>query len=99
MLASINAAAAELSSQRWRSLAVSLMVIGYPLGGCLAAWWSAIAVQGGTWHSVFIFGGWSLLPSSPIVWLLLPESVAFLDRRASRAHLRCHQPDPDPLWP
>ena len=35
MLASISAAAAELSSQRWRSLAMSLMVIGYPLGGVI----------------------------------------------------------------
>ena len=35
MLASINAAAAELSNQRWRSLAVSLMVIGYPVGGVI----------------------------------------------------------------
>src|SRR5205823_1529806 len=35
MLASINAAAAELSSQRWRSVAVSLMVIGYPVGGVI----------------------------------------------------------------
>ncbi len=33
MLAAINATAAECSSQRWRSLAMALMVIGYPLGG------------------------------------------------------------------
>jgi len=36
-LPSINAAAAELSSQRCRSLAVSPMLIGYPIGGVIAA--------------------------------------------------------------
>src|SRR2546421_601203 len=34
-LASINAAAAELSNRRWRNFALALMVIGYPLGGSL----------------------------------------------------------------
>ena len=33
MLAAINAAAAEFSNQRWRNLAMSFMVIGYPVGG------------------------------------------------------------------
>ena len=58
MLASINAAAAELSSQRWRSLAVSLMVIGYPVGGVIGGTIVQRLLAGGTWHDVFIFGGW-----------------------------------------
>jgi benzoate transport len=81
MLASINAAAAELSSQRWRSLAVSLMVIGYPVGGVVGGTIVQSLLAGGTWHSVFIFGGWATVAFIPIVWLLLPESVAFLDRQ------------------
>ena len=81
MLASINAAAAELSSQRWRSLAVSLMVIGYPVGGVVGGTIVQSLLAGGTWHSVFIFGGWVTAAFIPIVWLLLPESVAFLDRQ------------------
>jgi benzoate transport len=81
MLASINAAAAELSSERRRSLAVSLMVIGYPLGGVLGGMIVQRLLSGGTWHDVFIFGGWVTAAFIPIVWFLLPESVAFLDRR------------------
>ena len=81
MLASINAAAAELSSQRWRSLAVSLMVIGYPLGGVIGGTIVQRLLGGGTWHAVFIFGGWVTAAFIPIVWFLLPESVDFLDRR------------------
>jgi MFS transporter, AAHS family, vanillate permease len=81
MLASINAAAAELSSQRWRSLAVALMVIGYPLGGVFGGMVVQKLLAGGTWHDVFLFGGWVTAAFIPIVWFLLPESVAFLDRR------------------
>lgn len=81
MLASINAAAAELSNQRWRSLAVSLMVIGYPVGGVIGGTIVQRLLGGGTWHDVFIFGGWVTAVFIPIVWFLLPESVAFLDRQ------------------
>ena len=81
MLASINAAAAELSSQHWRSLAVSLMVIGYPVGGVIGGTIVQRLLAGGTWHAVFIFGGCVTAAFIPIVWFLLPESVAFLDRR------------------
>jgi MFS family permease len=81
MLASINAAAAELSSQRWRSLAVSLMVIGYPVGGVIGGTVVQRLLGGGTWHDVFIFGGWITAAFIPLVWFLLPESVDFLDRR------------------
>jgi benzoate transport len=81
MLASINAAAAEFSSQRWRSLAVSLMVIGYPVGGIIGGTVVQRLLAGGTWHDVFVFGGSVTAAFIPIVWFLLPESVAFLDRQ------------------
>jgi benzoate transport len=81
MLASINAAAAELSSQRWRSLAVSLMVIGYPVGGVIGGTVVQRLLGGGTWHDVFIFGGGVTAAFIPLLWFLLPESVAFLDRQ------------------
>ena len=81
MLAAINAAVAELSSQRWRNLAVSLMVIGYPVGGVIGGTIVQRLLGGGTWHEVFIFGGWVTAGFIPLVWLLLPESVEFLDRQ------------------
>jgi benzoate transport len=81
MLASINAAVAELSSQRWRSLAVSLMVVGYPLGGVIGGTVVQRLLGGGTWHDVFIFGGSVTAAFILIVWFLLPESVDFLDRQ------------------
>jgi benzoate transport len=81
MLAAINAAAAEVSSQRWRSLAMALMVIGYPVGGVTGGLVVQELLAGGTWHDVFTFGAWATAAFIPIVWYLLPESVAYLDRR------------------
>jgi benzoate transport len=81
MLASINAAVAELSSQRWRSVAVALMVVGYPVGGVTGGIIVQKLLGSGTWHDVFIFGGAITAVFIPIVWFLLPESVDFLDRQ------------------
>ena len=81
MLAAISAATAECSNLRWRSVAMALMVIGYPLGGVIGG----LAVQNllvtGTWHDIFIWGAWCTAAFIPIVWFLLPESVSFLVRQ------------------
>lgn len=80
-LASINAVAAEISNRRWRNFALGLMVIGYPLGGVIGGLFVQKLLASGSWHAVFIAGGWATAAFLPIVWLLVPESVAFLDRR------------------
>ncbi len=81
LLAAINAAAAEFSSARHRSFAMSLMVIGYPIGGVLGG----LAVQhllvAGDWRDVFLFGAWATATFIPLVWFLVPETPAFLDRQ------------------
>ena len=81
VLPSINAASAEFSNRQRRSLAMALMVIGYPLGGILGGLLVQRLLTIGTWHSVFAFGAWATAVFIPIVWFLVPESVAFLDRR------------------
>jgi MFS family permease len=80
-LAAINAMAAEFSNRRWRTFAMALMVIGYPLGGVIGGLFVQRLLAGGSWHTVFTAGGWATTACLPLVWLLLPESVAFLDRR------------------
>ena len=82
-LAAINATAAEFSSRRWRNLAMALMVIGYPLGGVIGGVFVQKLLASATWHAVFVCGGWATAAFLPIVWGLVPESVAFLDRRAA----------------
>jgi benzoate transport len=70
--------AAELSPQRYRSFAVTLVQGGYPLGatitGLLATW---MMPQWG-WQSLFVLGGALTVASLPLVYLLLPESPEFL---------------------
>jgi len=80
-LATINATAAEFSSLRWRNFAMSLMVIGYPVGGVLGGLVVQRLLVHATWHDIFGFGAMATALFVPIVWLLVPESVAFLDRR------------------
>jgi benzoate transport len=80
MLAAINAAAAEVSNSRWRSLAMALMVIGYPLGGVLGGIIVKHLLASGTWRDVFTAGAAATALFIPIVWWLVPESVAFLER-------------------
>ena len=86
MLPAINAVASELANNRWRNLAMSLMVIGYPLGGALGG----LAVQrlyasGGTWRTVFEAGALLTVIFVPIVALLLVEPPAWLDKRKGLA--------------
>jgi MFS family permease len=81
MLASINALAAELSSRRWRSVAMALMVIGYPVGGVLGGLAVQVILAHGSWRDIFVFGAWATAAFLPIVWWLAPESVEFLERR------------------
>jgi benzoate transport len=83
MLAVTTAAAAEYSNQRWRGLAMGLMVIGYPIGGIVGGLAVRQILVDGTWHDIFIFGGWATMAFIPIVWFLAPESPVFYDRRRS----------------
>ena len=80
-LASINAVAAEISNRRWRSFALALMVIGYPLGGVIGGLFVQQLLTQASWRAVFVAGAWATAAFLPLVWLLVPESVAFLDRR------------------
>ncbi len=80
-LAAINAAAAEVSNRRWRNAALALMVIGYPLGGVVGGLFVQKLLATASWHTVFVCGAWATAAFLPIVWWLVPESVAYLDRR------------------
>lgn len=81
MLPAINAAAAELSNQRWRNLAMALMVIGYPLGGVIGGLGvQALYANGGNWRTVFELGSLLTIAFVPIVVLTLSETPAWFDK-------------------
>jgi benzoate transport len=79
MLASINAVTAESSSRKGRSVAMALMVIGYPLGavigGVVSSEWLLVDFD---WRAVFLFGAIVTAAMIPLVLLLVPETPAYL---------------------
>jgi benzoate transport len=87
MLAATNATAAEYSNARSRSLSVSLMAIGYPLGAVLGGLVVAQLLQENGWRSVFHFGAIVTATFIPLVWFLLPETVPFLCQKRSAGAL------------
>jgi benzoate transport len=78
MLAAINAVTAELSSTKGRSLAMSLMVIGYPLGATIGGTIAAVLLKSGDWRVVFEFGAIATAVFIPLIWLFVPETPAYL---------------------
>ena len=83
-LASVNVIVAEYASDRSRSLAISLMTIGYPAGATLGGFFSIYLIGAYGWRSVYIFGALVavLLFALALPWL--PESIDFLVSRRPR---------------
>ncbi|MBX9886225.1 MAG: MFS transporter [Novosphingobium sp.] len=78
MLAANNAVTAELSSAKGRSLAMSLMVIGYPLGATIGGTIAALHLKSGDWRVVFEFGAIATVVFIPLIWFFVPETPAYL---------------------
>jgi len=88
MLAATNAVTAEVSSRAGRSLAMSLYVIGYPLGavagGFIAQGWLLVHYD---WRSVFYFGAAVTAAMIPLIMWLVPETPAFFAARRPQGAL------------
>jgi benzoate transport len=78
ILASVNAMAAEFSNQRSRSLSVSLMAAGYPMGVIIGGSIASLLLASFDWRSVFLFGAIFTLAFLPLAWLMMPESISYL---------------------
>lgn len=81
LLAAGNAMAAEFSNARQRNLAVALMAAGYPLGAIVGGSIASRLLADGSWRSVFAFGALVSAAFIPIVWFLIPETIAYLAHR------------------
>lgn len=84
MLATTNAIVAEYSNVKRRHMSVTLMAAGYPLGGIIGGIVVSILLAHFDWRSVFIFGSVITAMVVPLVWLLLPESVEYLNQKRPR---------------
>lgn len=83
MLSTTNAVVAEFSNNKHRAMCISMMVIGYPLGGivCGEVGKALLDTTASNWRVMFtagaIFSGLML----PVVFFLMPESVHWLSRK------------------
>jgi benzoate transport len=81
MLSCTNAVVAEFSNNKWRSLCISFMVIGYPLGGGFGGLYASNLIARYDWRAVFYFGAAATAVLLPLAYLFVPESVHWLARR------------------
>ena len=81
LLAAINAIAAEYANDRQRAFAVSIMAIGYPIGGVVGGSVAAHLLHTHGWQSVFVFGAIVTAVMIVPVLLAVPESIEFLSVR------------------
>ena len=81
MLAAINAVAAEFSNAERKSLNISMMAIGYPIGAALGGFIVSANLSLENWRTVFYFGTTVTALLIPVVYFLVPESVHWLTRK------------------
>jgi MFS family permease len=81
LLTAITALSAEFSSLPRRHLCISLMAIGYPLGGIVYGSIAKMLLVHYNWRSVFYMGAVLTALSIPVVFILVPESIHWLTRK------------------
>jgi benzoate transport len=81
MLSCTNAVVAEFSNKNWRSLCISTMVIGYPLGGGFGGVYASGLINAYGWRSVFYLGATATGILLPLAYFFVPESVHWLSRK------------------
>jgi benzoate transport len=84
MLASTNAMVAEYANNRNRHLAVTIMAAGFPVGAVLGGSVASYLLSHFGWHSVFFFGAICTIVLFPLIFWLLPESIAHLNKARPR---------------
>ena len=81
VLASSYVIAGEFANQKWRSLAISLQSTAYAFGATVGGMIAAHIIPSMGWRSVFFYGGIATLLTLPVMYFLLPESIAYLIAR------------------
>jgi benzoate transport len=81
LLSAITAITAEFSNLKHRHLCVSLMAIGYPIGGIIGGEIARRLLMEYDWRSVFYFGTALTTFFIPLFYFVVPESVYWLVRK------------------
>lgn len=82
--------APEAVSRSWRSFAVGIVMLGYPLGSTIAGLSGAtlLAAIGGSWQGMFWVGLVLCLVALTVTVVFMPESTAFLASQGDDESLR-----------
>jgi len=81
MLASVATLAAEYSPEKYRSLCVTSVTAGYPLGATMTGLVANQIVPEFGWRSMFLFGGIATIALTIIAYVFIPESLQFLCKK------------------
>ncbi len=87
VLAATNAMVAEYSNAKRKSLSVTIMAAGYPIGAVIGGTISSMLLAHYDWRAVFIFGAFLTTIFIPCIWYFLPESVEFLAQKRPQGAL------------
>jgi benzoate transport len=87
ILACVNAVVAEFSSVKRRGLCISIMVIGYPLGGTFGGMLASFLLQAHDWRAIFYFGAIITGVCLPLVYFFVPESIPWLCQKRPKGAL------------
>jgi predicted MFS family arabinose efflux permease len=91
-VAGVNVIVAEYASERRRSLAISFMTIGFPVGATLGGLFSIYLINAYGWRSTYYFGAIvAVILAVPVIFWL-PESIDYLiSRRPTGALARVNR--------
>jgi len=81
LLAAITAITAEFSNLKNRALCISIMAIGYPIGGFVGSYIAGQLLLYYNWRSIFYFGTAATVFFIPLFYFVVPESVHWLVRK------------------
>ena len=88
ILACVNAVVAEFSNVKRRGMCISIMVIGYPMGGTLGGMIASHLLATHDWRIIFYLGAILTGVLIPLVYFFVPESVPWLVRKQPRNALK-----------
>ena len=92
MLASVATMAAEFAPDRQHNLILVSILAGYPIGATIFGVIAADVIPALGWRAIFVTAGLTSLATFPLLWFVLPESLAFLIRmRPANALVKINQ--------
>jgi len=83
-LPNASSLSAELAPLRWRPVAVTITIVGVPLGGMLGGIAAAWILPAYGWRAMYLLGGAAPLALLLLLFFALPESPRYMARHAER---------------